>query len=209
MRLSAVGRENTILIPFKYLLELCHDVIIHPLNLNKYLRALTNNLPSFILHNPTSQDLSHRGILAVMVQPPPSISRLLTLARTGATAGTSIHEALHKPYFRFLRSFFATWLRLDLTTLASLLTIFGTLSGALRIVQGLALKLYWWFTKFFTASISIAGSDRLNREIVNWLASQVLTRGKGTRILTARTETIQNDAFHMRRTTTERNDYLQ
>lgn len=144
-----------------------------------------------------------------MAQPPPSMERLLAFARSGAIAGIPIHEVLHKPYFGILRSFFATWIKLDLTTLASLLTIFGTLSGALRIVQGLALKLYWWFTKFFTASISIAGSDRLNREIVNWLASQVLTRGNGTRILTARTEVIQNDAVHMRRTSTERNDYLQ
>jgi chaperone BCS1 len=60
------------------------------------------------------------------------------------------------------------------------------------------LKIYWWFTRFFTASISIAGSDRLNREILNWLGSEVLMP-KGTRILTARTETIQNDVWYPRR----------
>ena len=141
------------------------------------------------------------------------MNSILALASTGARAATpiSLQSILHSPQFGFLRSFFASWLKLDLTTLASLLTIFGTLSGALRILKGFALKLYWWFTKFFTASISIAGNDRLNREIVNWLGSKVLTRS-GERILTARTEIVQNEATYLRRMTTgiqERNDLIQ
>ena len=145
-----------------------------------------------------------------MAQTPPSMSKLLALARSGTRAipGTSLNDVFQSPHFAFLQSFFATWLKLDLTTLASLLTIFGTLSGALRLVQSFALKLYWWFTKFFTASISIAGNDRLNREIVNWLGVKVLV-SSGERILTARTEMVQNEAFHLRKITTERNDYLQ
>jgi chaperone BCS1 len=105
-----------------------------------------------------------------------------------------------------LQKFFKTWLKLDLTTLAAALTIFGTISSALVVLKGLGLKVYWWFTAFFTASISIGSSDRLNREILNWIGTQVLTR-QATRILTARTEAIQNDAWHPRRALQERNDY--
>ena len=91
------------------------------------------------------------------------------------------------PGFTFLREFFAAWLKLDVTTIAAGLTIFGTITGAFRDLQGLALKMYWWFTKFFTAAISIASNDRLNKEILNWIGTQVLER-QGTRILTARSE---------------------
>jgi chaperone BCS1 len=138
------------------------------------------------------------------------MSRLLALARTsllGQATSTSIRDLLEQstPGFSFLQGFFATWLKLDLSTLAAALTIFGTISGALGDLQGLALKVYWWFTRLFTASISVASSDRLNKEILNWIGTQVLTR-QGTRILTARTETIQTDTWYPRRAT-ERNDY--
>src|SRR6266536_2221522 len=137
------------------------------------------------------------------------MSRLLALARTsllGQATGTSIRELLEQstPGFSFLQEFFSTWLKLDLTTLATALTIFGTISGALGDLEGLALKVYWWFTRLFTASISVASSDRLNKEILNWVGAQVLTR-QGTRILTARTEAIQSDSWYSRKT--ERNDY--
>jgi len=76
---------------------------------------------------------------------------------------------------------------MDVTTIAAGLTIFGTVTGAFRIVQGLALKMYWWFMKFFTAAISIASHDRLNKEILNWIGTQVLEK-QGARILTATSE---------------------
>jgi chaperone BCS1 len=143
-----------------------------------------------------------------------SMDRILNLARTsllGGAAGTSIQELLEQstPGFGFLQDFFAAWLKIDLTTLAAALTIFGTISGALGDLKGVALKIYWWFTRLFTASISIPSSDKLNREILNWVGSEILTR-QGTRILTARTEAAQKDAWYSRRSvTTERNDYLQ
>ena len=93
------------------------------------------------------------------------------------------------PGFAFLGTFFKAWLKLDVTTIAAGLTIFGTITGAFRDLQGLALKIYWWFTKFFTAAISVASNDRLNKEILNWIATVVLTR-QGTRILTAKTEVM-------------------
>jgi len=143
-----------------------------------------------------------------------SMDRILGLARTsllGGASGTSIQDLLEQstPGFGFLQDFFAAWLKIDLTTLAAALTIFGTISGALGDLKGVALKVYWWFTRLFTASISIPSSDKLNREILNWVGSEILTR-QGTRILTARTEAIQKDPWYVRRSvTTERNDYLQ
>jgi len=132
----------------------------------------------------------------------------VALAKAAAGTGTSIQKILREstPGFSFMQAFFKTWLKLDLTTLAAALTIFGTISSALVVLKGLGMKVYWWFTALFTASISIASSDRLNREILNWIGAQVLTR-QATRILTARTETIQNDAWHPRRSSIERNDY--
>ncbi|KAH8760615.1 BCS1 N terminal-domain-containing protein [Hyaloscypha finlandica] len=132
----------------------------------------------------------------------------VALARAAAGTGTSLQKILQQstPGFNFMQAFFKTWLKLDLTTLAAALTIFGTISSALVVLKGLSMKVYWWFTALFTASISIASSDRLNREILNWIGAQVLTR-QATRILTARTETIQNDAWHHRRNHVERNDF--
>lgn len=112
-----------------------------------------------------------------------------------ANGAGSIQHILQNPVtgFPFLAKFFKTWLKLDIATLAAILTIIGTISGGLTALQGLGLKIYWWFTKFFTASISIASSDRLNREILNWIGSEVLQK-RGTRILTARTEVVLSDA---------------
>jgi chaperone BCS1 len=132
----------------------------------------------------------------------------VALVRAAAGTGTSLQKILQHstPGFGFFQSFFKTWLKLDLTTLAAALTIFGTISSASVVLKSFGMKVYWWFTALFTASISITSSDRLNREILNWIGAQVLTR-QATRILTARTETIQNDAWHPRRTQVERNDY--
>ncbi|CAL3964953.1 unnamed protein product [Diplocarpon coronariae] len=125
-------------------------------------------------------------------------------------ARPSIYEIIRRfqpTNIAFLKAFFSTWLKLDLTTLAAALTIFSTISGVARVVQGLALKVYWYFTKFFTASVSVAPSDKLNREILNWLGAQVLTR-QGTRILTARTESVPSPYHWMEDKKTERNDLL-
>lgn len=171
---------------------------------------------SFLVHsssfNAQIQQDSTSGHYIANLAMGDSSGRLPAFAKTtmaSAAAGTSIYDILRrfKPNIAFLQTFFSTWLKLDLTTLAAALTIFSTISGAARVLQGVALKVYWYFTKFFTASISIAASDKLNKEILNWIGAQVLTR-QGTRILTARTETIQNNPWLPRRATTERNDLL-
>ncbi|OHW90559.1 mitochondrial chaperone bcs1 protein [Colletotrichum incanum] len=102
------------------------------------------------------------------------------------------------PNFRTLSKFFSTWLRLDLTTVIFLIFFSGDIPRALTGLQNLGTQIYWWITRFFTASVSIGGNDKLNREVLNWLGAHVLTK-QGTRVLTARTEVIQNEAWYYRK----------
>lgn len=110
------------------------------------------------------------------------------------------------PGLGFVQTLLHSWLKLDLATLAAVLTITGTISSTFRIVGDVALKLYWWVMRFFTASISVPANDRLNREILNWVGARVLER-QNTRILTAGTEAVETDAWHYRRFAVERHDY--
>ncbi|KAK4043866.1 BCS1 N terminal-domain-containing protein [Parachaetomium inaequale] len=110
------------------------------------------------------------------------------------------------PGFSMLQDFFKKWLRLDLTTLLTAAALMGAASTGAQSMQETGSKMYWWIVRFLTASISIAGNDRLNREVLNWLGAHVLLK-KGTRILTANSESIRNDAWSYRRVSQERNDY--
>lgn len=132
-------------------------------------------------------------------------ARLTVLSGAGTTNGTQpLPGSLGDGTLGYIQELLASWFKLDITTLAVMLTIFGTVSGALKDLHVVALKVYWWFTKLFTASISIASNDRLNREILNWVGANVLTRQE-TRILTARTEVVESDAYSWTRKT-ERNE---
>ncbi|OLN96283.1 putative mitochondrial chaperone BCS1-B 1 [Colletotrichum chlorophyti] len=127
---------------------------------------------------------------------------------SGATDLTSqgLYDFLERaaPGFGALSKFFSAWLKLDLATIVLLIAFGGEIPRALSGLQKLGTQLYWWITRFFTASISIASNDKLNREVLNWLGAHVLTR-QGTRVLTARTEVIQNEAWYYRKPI-ERND---
>jgi chaperone BCS1 len=105
----------------------------------------------------------------------------------------------------FIQDLLGSWLKLDLTTLAAVLTIAGTISSTFRTLADFSVTVYWWFARFFTASISVPANDRLNREILNWVGSNVLLR-QNTRILTAGTEPIETDSWHAKGRE-ERNDY--
>lgn len=128
----------------------------------------------------------------------------LTKASLFSGAGGSTAKGLHDfldrsaPGYGALSRFFSTWLRLDLTTIILLISFGGEIPRALTGLQNLGAQIYWWITRFFTASISIGSKDKLNREVLNWLGAHVLTK-KGTRILTARTEVIQNEAWYFRK----------
>ncbi|KAI8267375.1 hypothetical protein K4K58_008029 [Colletotrichum sp. SAR11_239] len=129
------------------------------------------------------------------------MSNFLTKASLLTGAGDQgISDFLERsaPGFGALQKFFSRWLRVELTTIFLLVTFGAEIPNALTGLQKLWTQVYWWVTRFFTASISIASNDKLNREVLNWLGAHVLTR-QGTRILTARTEVIQNDAWYDRK----------
>ncbi|KAJ9149352.1 P-loop containing nucleoside triphosphate hydrolase protein [Pleurostoma richardsiae] len=141
------------------------------------------------------------------------MSGVISLARTSLAGGSAginntFQTLLRTPTFRFLHRFFSTWLKVDITTLAALLTVYGVVSAGIRDLHSIALKIYWYITRFFTASVSIAGNDRLNKEILGWLGANVLIR-QNPRIVTARSETVDNkSAWYTRlRAPVERNDY--
>ncbi|KAK1595602.1 P-loop containing nucleoside triphosphate hydrolase protein [Colletotrichum navitas] len=122
------------------------------------------------------------------------------LSGGGDPTSQGFHQFLDRtaPGFGTLSKFFSTWLRLDLTTIVLLISFGGDIPRALTGLQNLGTQIYWWITRFFTASISIGANDKLNREVLNWLGAHVLTR-QGTRVLTARTEVIQNEAWYYRK----------
>lgn len=113
-----------------------------------------------------------------------NFARLSTLMRSISTGGGLHH----------LQEIIALYTKLDITTVAFILAFFGSISSALKSLHSGASKLYSWITQFFTASISIAPNDRLNREILDWVGANILDQQK-TRILTARTVSATNNAY--------------
>lgn len=138
---------------------------------------------------------------------PISMDGINDLLRDANTTAPFLQDFLSKiPGLGWLQGFISQWVKLDITTIAAALTILGTISGVLGFLQTIAVKLYWYITRFFTASVSINARDKLNREVLNWLGAQVLVR-QGTRIVTARSEQIESDAFYYRRAPEPRDDY--
>lgn len=137
------------------------------------------------------------------------MNSLVALAGTSllnGSSGTSIQDLEQRiPGFSMLQNFFKKWLKLELTTVLTIAALMGAASSGAQSLQETGSKIYWWIVRFLTASISIAGNDRLNREVLNWLGAHVLTK-KSTRILTANSESIRNEAWHYRRVSQERND---
>jgi hypothetical protein len=80
---------------------------------------------------------------------------------------------------QFLQDFFRSWLKLNITQLASMLTILATATTGFGTIKGVSSKIYWWFVRHFTSSISVASNDKLNAGI-----------------LTAQTERVQNGGYY-------------
>ncbi|KAL8347534.1 hypothetical protein RB601_003061 [Gaeumannomyces tritici] len=122
-------------------------------------------------------------------------------------SGISLQDILEKavPGLGFLPSFLRTWLQVDISKAIGLISLMGLTSTGFEFLNRVAVKLSWWVTRFCTASVSITASDRLNREVLNWLGAMVLTRQR-TRILAARSETVDNDSWGWRQVT-ERDDF--
>ena len=110
------------------------------------------------------------------------------------------------PGFSVLYNFFKQWLRVDLTTLLTISALVDAASGGARSLQDAGYRIYWWVVRFLTASISIAGNDRLNHEVLGWLGAHVLARRRA-RVLTATSETIHTDRWYRTSESQERNDY--
>lgn len=140
------------------------------------------------------------------------MERLLTLAgttsilaqsRTRGAAPIDLEDRI--PGYDTIQSFLQTWFRLDIGTILTIAAAMGLVSACAQSLHATGLRLYWWVIRFLTASISIAGKDRLNREVLNWLGDHQLSKNS-TRILTAYSEQVQTDAWSYRRVR-ERNDY--
>ncbi|KAK4224488.1 P-loop containing nucleoside triphosphate hydrolase protein [Podospora fimiseda] len=130
-----------------------------------------------------------------------------TLSLLGLGSESSV-DALEKtlPGFKFLNTFFRSWFRVTLTGLFTFVALAGALSSGVNSLRDGASKIYWQTVRYITATISIAGNDRLNREVLNWLGAHILSK-RSTRVLTANSEPLQSDAWSYRRVNTERNDY--
>lgn len=111
-----------------------------------------------------------------------NLARLSTLMGVMSNGGGLHH----------IQDIIAAYTKLDITTIALILAFFGSISGALKSLRGGVFKIYSWITEFFTASVSIAGKDRLNREILNWVGANVLDR-QNIRVLTAQTKSSGGD----------------
>ncbi|KAK8017048.1 hypothetical protein PG993_015237 [Apiospora rasikravindrae] len=109
------------------------------------------------------------------------------------------------PGFATMKDFFLRWLNLDVTTIAVAITAFGAISTGTQQLKYVAGHVYRWITRLFTASVSISGNDRLNREVLNWVGAKVLLHQE-TRILTATSEIIQNPAWDYRRVQNQKSE---
>lgn len=116
------------------------------------------------------------------------------LGLQAATGGMTLQDMLGRaaPGLGFLPSFIRTWLQVDISSVVGLLSLIGAMSTGFHFLNRIGLKIYWTLTRFCTATVSIAASDRLNREVLNWLSATVLLR-QGTRVLNARSEAVDRD----------------
>ncbi|PKS10121.1 hypothetical protein jhhlp_001871 [Lomentospora prolificans] len=104
---------------------------------------------------------------------------------------------------RLLQAFFSKWQNIDIPTWTVAIAILGTVPNTLFRLRVVTYNIYWWIAKYFVSSISVAGNDQLNKDVINWVAHNVLPR-RSIRMLNARTEIIQTD--YWKPTIKERND---
>lgn len=106
---------------------------------------------------------------------------------------------------RLAGSLFSRWHQIDLPTWTVALALLGTLPAALSRARGVALGIYWWVAKYFLSAVTIAGNDRLNRDVVGWVAGNVLPK-RSVRSVTARTEVVHSRDYWPHRTPVRRDD---
>lgn len=104
----------------------------------------------------------------------------------------------------YVLQFFKNWLKLDIPTLATAIVVSTNLSAGshgLTRLQALSCRIYEYFTAFFSSSISIQGSDRLNREVLDWLRANVFPKRN---IRTFAAQTMGSDPFQ-----TDENNFVE
>lgn len=106
---------------------------------------------------------------------------------------------------RLAGSLFSRWHQIDIPTWTVAIAVLGTLPAALTRAHGIALGVYWWVAKYFVSAVTIAGNDRLNRDVVGWVAGNVLPR-RSVRSVTARTEVVHSRDYWPHRAPIKRND---
>ena len=90
------------------------------------------------------------------------------------------------------------YLNLDPTTIGATLAVCGSLYAGFQTLETYAWKAWWWFAKFFTSSIIIDGNDRLHREVLSWVETEILAP-RDPRLLKAKSETaLKGPTVHKR-----------
>ncbi|KAI1875144.1 hypothetical protein JX265_004202 [Neoarthrinium moseri] len=90
------------------------------------------------------------------------------------------------PGLKMLQKFFASWLRIDLSTLVLYITILGYFSDGFSELESIASRFYGLIVKFWTSSVSLAGDEPLNAHVLEWIQRKVIPQQK-TRALAAGT----------------------
>jgi chaperone BCS1 len=111
---------------------------------------------------------------------------------SGGSVGNLFEHTI--PGFGLLQSSLAQWANLDIATIAAAVAVFGAVATGIRQLRRIASSIHLWATRLCTASVSIPGHDRLNREVLNWMGAHVLIQ-RGTRVLTASSRPVVNEAM--------------
>ncbi|KAL2155763.1 hypothetical protein VTH82DRAFT_505 [Thermothelomyces myriococcoides] len=125
---------------------------------------------------------------------------IIALTSTSLFSNKTTAEDLEQriPGFSVLHDFFKKWLKLDLTTILTAAALLGAASSGVQTAQNAGSRVYWWIVRFLTASVSIAGNDRLNSEVLQWLGANVLMKRR-TRFLTVKSGSPHNKTLSYRR----------
>ncbi|RDW90933.1 hypothetical protein BP5796_02098 [Coleophoma crateriformis] len=86
-----------------------------------------------------------------------------------------------------MRTFWNSWSELDITHLGSIVALAGVAPAAWRFVQRTGQEAWTWIKHFFIASVTIPGSDPINRNVASWVLAKVI-EPQQIRFYTAKTE---------------------
>ena len=107
---------------------------------------------------------------------------------------TVTSNPIMQQFFDVGMSLLPRWMQIDRSTLVAIFLVAGY---AWRPMSSVGNSLYWAIVRFFTATVSVAADDRLNFDVLHYIATTVIPHA-GTRILTARSEYIGPVNYHTR-----------